>query len=298
MCPFMDEDEEDDYTAVDSAETGRGSCPHFFQGDRKFFLVGGGASVLAFSIAAYFMYSSSKPINLEDLPVISADGGAFKIKPAANGSVKHQDKMVYDNISGESRVVKEKVVKKMEEDVLSIPEIEKGESLSDEEKKNIIKAFEALAPEKEYQIEYVKKDISTSESGSTGGVSRPLLNVLHSPKTNDPTPAVAPIKKSIPQSRNNDKKTKVDNYTFTRGSGFLVQIASVLTKSAAEVEYNRVLSRNQFLRGLGKKIVKVDLGEKKGIRYRVQVGPLKTREDAGRVVALMKRNGFSAYISK
>ena len=43
------------------------------------------------------------------------------------------------------------------EEVLSIPEMDVSESLSVEDKKTIIQAFDNLAPDKEYKINYVEK---------------------------------------------------------------------------------------------------------------------------------------------
>ncbi|MDR0632189.1 MAG: SPOR domain-containing protein [Holosporaceae bacterium] len=296
MCPFID-DEDGDYSedVLQNSQKGTGLRSHFFRDDRKFFLIGGGVSIVAFSMMVYVIYSSSKPINLEELPVISADGTPFKIKPAGNEQVKHQDKIVYDNISGDRRKTEEKIAQPPEE-ILSIPEIENGESLSDDEKKNIIRAFEDLAPEKEYQIKYVKKNAPKIKSDGLTIIEEEHRSPIN--RIDRKTPPVL-AKKSKQQLRDIIEKT--DNSTkdtIARGNGFMLQIASVMTRPAAEAEYNRILLKNKFLKERGKKIVKVDLGEKKGIRYRIQVGPFKTKEEADRTISTMKKNGFGAYISK
>jgi cell division septation protein DedD len=295
MCPFLDDD---DYPveAPKASETSNDFRSKFFRDDKKFFLIGGGASIVAFCTVVYIMYYNSKPIDLEELPVIKADETPFKEKPTANDQVKHQDTTVYDNISGAKRKVEEKIVQPPEE-VLSIPEIESGESLSDEEKQNIIKAFDELAPEKEYKINYVKKDVPKIKTDNLVVIEneyRPPIN-----KIETITP-LTPSKK--PKQRLKDIMEKnarpADEVTVSRNGGPVVQIASVMTKPAAEAEYNRLASKNPFLKGLGKKIVKVDLGQTKGIRYRIQVGPFKNREDASKIISRMKERGFPAYISK
>ncbi|MDR2723688.1 MAG: SPOR domain-containing protein [Holosporaceae bacterium] len=300
MCPFVDEEEEEGYAAqiFQTPKEGVGVRSQFFRNDKKLFLLGGGAVVAALVIISYILYSNSKPINLEELPIISADGTPFKVKPEIAEEVKHQDKIVYDNISGQKRVVQEKIAPPPE-GILSIPEINNGESLSAEEKKNIIQAFDDLAPENEYQIEYVKD--SSASKRNTSQIKSPGLVIVEEDRPpfkkveENNAHVVASKQKSSPKGflakNRSEHKTILEN-------GLFVQIASVATKSAAEIEYTRILSRNKFLRKHGKKIIKVDFGEKKGIKYRIQVGPFKNKEEADKIISKMKKNGFPAYISK
>jgi cell division protein FtsN len=293
MCPFINEDENDDAMPVTpSSEDNVGFRSQFFKNDKKFFLIGGGASAIAFILVAYLIYSNSKPINLEELPVIGADDAPLKVKPEANAQVEHQDKTVYDNISGQQRNIEEKIASPVEE-ILSIPEADVGESMSEEEKKGIIQAFDDLAPEKEYQIQYIKRGATSAKSSNLfiAEEERPPIKKLEEKKS----PASA--SKSKAQLEKSKSELPRRN-AVASGGGPMVQVASVATKSAAEMEYSRILSRNKFLRGLGKKIVKVDLGEKKGIKYRIQVGPFKSKGEADKIVSEMRKNGFSAYISR
>ncbi|MDR0968463.1 MAG: SPOR domain-containing protein [Holosporaceae bacterium] len=299
MPPFLDEE---DYAteAPNPPEPTGGSRSHFFRNDKKFLLIGGAASIVAFCVVAYILYSSSKPINLEELPVIKADETPFKIKPEKNEQVKHQDKTVYDNISGAKRKTKEKIAQPPEE-VLSIPEIESGESLSDEEKKSIIQAFDELAPEKEYKIKYVKKDIPKIKTENITIVEDEVRNPpIHRITAETKTPPAPPkkTKQRLKDIMEQAVRPTNDDARISRGGGAAVQIASVATKPAAEAEYNRIASKNKFLKSFGKKIVKVDLGKTKGIRYRIQVGPFKTRKEAEKVVSAMAKNGFHAYVSR
>ncbi|MDR2107459.1 MAG: SPOR domain-containing protein [Holosporaceae bacterium] len=309
MCPFLDDD---DYTADISqpSESGRGGhMSDFFRNERKVLFVVGGISLAVFCGALYFLYSGSKPINLEELPVISAEKGPFKIKPTTNESVKHQDKTVYDNISGDKRKIEEKIVKQPEE-VVSIPEMDGGGSLSAEEKKKIMRAFDDLAPEKEYRINYIKKDAPKIQSNNFIVVEdeyRAPINRIKENKNKKqqqllpvalpPLPSAPAVQKK-PKQRLRDFMGKKSFDGIGEDGGFMVQIAAVTSKAAAETEYRRILFRNKFLKGTGKKIYKVDLGQQKGIRYRIQIGPFQTREEADKIIAAMKRNGFTAYISK
>ncbi|MDR2158292.1 MAG: SPOR domain-containing protein [Holosporaceae bacterium] len=294
MCPFLDDENDYPMESPPVHDSEGGFRSNFFRNDKKFFLIGGGVSIATFCIIAYVMYSSSKPIDLEELPVIHADPAPFKVKPVANEQVKHQDKMVYDNISGNKRKVEEKIAQPPEE-VLSIPEIDGGETLSDEEKKNIIQAFDELAPEKEYKINYVKKDAPIVKSDNLIIVENKYRTPIH--RIEDSSPAIKKPKQRLRDLMGTTNEI-VASPEVSSGGNVMVQIASVTTKSAAEVEYSRLLLKNNFLKGMGKKIIKVDLGEKKGIRYRIQVGPFKARGDANKIVSMMRKNGFSAYISK
>ncbi|MDR1982579.1 MAG: SPOR domain-containing protein [Holosporaceae bacterium] len=302
MCPFLDDEDDYPIDIPKTSETKRNFRSNFFKNDRSFFIIGGGASVVAFCIVAFIIYYNSRPIDLEELPIISADSTPFKIKPPASEQVKHQDKTVYDNISGDKRKVEEKIAQPPEE-ILSIPEVEVGESLSDEEKQNIIKAFDDLAPQKEYKINYVKQGVSKIKSDNLVVVEneyRPPINKIEEKnKVEEIKPSLV-AKKQKQRLKDVVEKTSntADVESGNRSSELMVQIASVTTKSAAEAEYRRILLKNKFLKGWGKKIFKIDLGESKGIRYRIQVGPFKTREEANKVVSLMGKSGFSAYISK
>ncbi|MDR0677366.1 MAG: SPOR domain-containing protein [Holosporaceae bacterium] len=288
MCPFLDD--EDDCGLQEEAsptlEPERNRLS-FLKNDRKFFLVGVGASITAFCVVAYIMYSNTKPLDLEELPVIRADNTPFKEKPTNVDEVKHQDKIVYDNISGDKRKIEEKVVASSEE-IISIPEIEKGESLSEEEKKNIIQAFDDLAPEKEYKINYVKKDKAIKTGNLTVVEDAPPINRIREQENKRNTKQQQ--KSLLPETKNKEKKVP--------SSGLMVQIASVHSKSSAEMEYNRISLKNKYLSEFGKKIQRVDLGEKKGIKYRVQVGPFESKEEAAKIISNLKNNGCAAYITK
>jgi cell division protein FtsN len=293
MCPFINEDENDDaMPVISSSEDNVGFRSQFFKNDKKFFLIGGGASAIAFILVAYLIYSNSKPINLEELPVIGADDAPLKVKPEANAQVEHQDKTVYDNISGQQRNIEEKIASPVEE-ILSIPEADVGESMSEEEKKGIIQAFDDLAPEKEYHIQYVKRGATRAKSSNLiiAEEEHPPIKKLEEKK---PPASTSKSKAQLEKSKSELPRRNA----VASGGRPMVQIASVATKSAAEMEYSRILSRNKFLRGLGKKIVKVDLGEKKGVKYRIQVGPFKNKGEADRIVSEMRKNGFSVYISR
>lgn len=312
MCPFLDDEESDNSEFVEEES----SRINFFKNDRKFFIIGGASAVVAFTVICYVLYFNSKPVDLEDLPVIHAENTPFKIKPKVNEQVKHQDKTVYDNISGDSRKVVEKIAKPVEE-VVSLPETDVEDVLSEEEKNDIIQAFDELAPKTEPE----RKVKPVKEKKTTPARVEELTIVEEKPK---PKPKLQPPLKSIKQENKapikpikQEKKASVvkkkkrlkdvlkdvvaeemQSLSSYEKPYVMVQIASVPTKAAAEAEYNRILYRNKYLKKVGKRIYKVNLGTNKGVRYRVQVGPFSNREKAKHIVEKLRDSGCSAYISK
>jgi cell division protein FtsN len=233
------------------------------------------------------------------------------------------------------------------ETVLSIPEIDVSESLSAEDKKSIIQAFDDLAPEKEYKINYVeehpkidksisqenydsltadenetlrrlknKRKLSAKEKKQLTALTEKISNSYKSEVAIEET-ALPPLNTSVGNSSVRGKATRkkkhrmkdlvagratkqkiAEGVTRSRRGTIMVQIASVGTKASAESEYNRLVRKNPFLKGKGKKIYKVDLGPNKGTKYRIQIGPFKDKTDAKKIISAMHDNGCAAYISK
>lgn len=304
MCPFLDdEDFEECEEIIDVAEKEVQQKTAFFREDKKFFIIGGVASVIAFCSVAYFLYSNSKPIDLEDLPIIQADPTPIKVKPQNNTQISHQDKIVYDNISGDKRKKEEEHVIAQPEEVLSISEMDSDGVLSEEEKQKIINAFDELAPEKEYKINYVKN--GAKENNNRRVVESENVKIVKE-ESLPPINRVGPKDDSATNNGKNKKhKTKLADLieqklpsASSKTGTVMVQIASLPTKNGAEVEYKRIANKNKFIKNYGKKIYKVDLGRAKGSTYRIQVGPFKNNAEAQKVVSALKNNGCFAYISK
>ena len=345
MCPFVEEQEDVDYDAIADSRFDRGMVSHFFRNDRKYLFIGGTAVTVVVVAIVGILSSRMSSVNIDELPIIRAEKTPIKQKPLQNDEVKHQDKIVYDNISGNHRQVVEKIADRPES-VLSIPEIDVSESLSAEDKKTIIQAFEDLAPEKDYKINYIEKHpkinraireenydsltvaenaalrklkskskLSLKEKNQLDALTKKISDSYKSEITVEET-TLPPINISVDNSSSRkvtkkkkrrlrdlvaDKANKqrlAEGVSRSRRGTIMVQIASVGTKASAESEYNRLVRRNHFLKGKGKKIYKVDLGPDKGVRYRIQVGPFKNKTEAKKIVSAMRDNGCAAYISK
>ncbi len=335
MCPFIDDEEFNYENSSSSEQFNRGMVSNFFKNDRKYFLIGGSIIVVVF-LTVLGLINSNTTVNIDELPVIHAEQTEFKEKPLENKQIQHQDKIVYDNISGYKRPVVEKLAAQPET-IVDIPEIDVSESLSAEEKQNIMQAFDDLAPDKEYKINYKTRNYSAnSKNYQVGALSesenktlqvlknkkklslneKKLLSelekkVLNSYKTEESGNNIVlpPINKIDGTTKTSKKRLKdivkeqnskqqFNNKSNDKSQNIMVQIASVTSKAAAEREYLRIRLRNRFLSGKGKKIVKVDLGKDKGIRYRIHVGPFKNVDEAKEIISAMKANGYSAYISR
>ena len=288
--PFLEDD--DDFYADDSGESRELRRTKFINfGNLKFYIIGVVAAVVVFCTVIFFIYNNNKPVDLGDLPIIKADPTPLKVKPEANEMIEHQDKIVYDNISGDTRVVQEKILPAPEEPKLLYDH--DGMTLSSDEKENIIREFDELAPREDDAsiIDPIVPQTPTYTIPSKP-LSPPINNVEHQPhhvKKNKKS-----IREFIKKEQKNSFKREIKQ---SASENIMIQVASLTTKNAAEAEYKRLRYKNGVLRTTGHKITKVDLGAK-GIRYRVQVGPFRSKIEAQNAIAKLRESGLSAYISR
>lgn len=79
---------------------------------------------------------------------------------------------------------------------------------------------------------------------------------------------------------------------------FHLQIASFTTEEAAKREIRRIRQGcGVVLSGISYNITRVDLG-KQGVRYRLYLGPINTREKAESLARSLNRNGIKAIVIK
>ena len=325
MGPFLSEedynfDNEIDGCVVDNQKPSTGKYrifldSSFFKDDRKFFILGGTAAFLVFCTAIYVMYSSSKPVDLEDLPVIQADVTPFKIKPETNNQVSHQDKIVYDNISGDHRVVKNEKIAPTPEEVIPISEpddpsngdaaeqfssVSQIDEVGDISGKNVSHVNNLMIVE-EVNPPIKKIDMPKNPQKNEMEIRhRQRIKDLVDIQSNKSNGTRVTIRGAEPHSQKSAKSSATPSpaHPKIQRGNIMIQMAVVKTKAAAEAEYKRIVNKNKFLKNVGKKISKIDLGKEKGIRYKIQAGPYKNADDAKKVVSMMKNNGFSAYIAK
>ena len=81
-------------------------------------------------------------------------------------------------------------------------------------------------------------------------------------------------------------------------AGYWIQLASLPTETAAEKEWNRIQAKcTQDLNQQDHRIMRVDLGKPKGVRYRLQCGPLP-RSEAVQKCRSIKSNGVDCLVVK
>ena len=324
MCPFLSEEDYDFDNEIDGCvvepkeinQYHRLIDANFLKDDRKFFILGGAAAFFIFFIITYVMYFNSKPIDIEDLPLIQADATPFKIKPDVNNQVNHQDKIVYDNISGDKRVVKNEKIAPSPEEIMSLPEADSDTEVEDLPNSSM-QRIDAEAP-KETQLKTVnnvsqvdnlliienldppikKVEINTSKQ------HKKIKDLIDAPKIVKDQKIKSHSETKIKTAHsvfNGDKlakSAKLPRELTGKKGNVMIQMAIVKTKAAAEAEYKRIVNKNKFLKSVGKKISKVDLGKKRGIRYKIQAGPYRTIAEAKKAVKMMQDNGFPVYVAK
>ena len=356
MTPFLSEEEynfdnEIDGCVVENEEQTPSKYSRllesgFLKDDGKFFVLGGVAAFFVFCIITYVMYFNSKPVDVEDLPTIQADMTPYKIKPEINNQVNHQDKIVYDNISGDRRAVKREHIVPSPEEIMTLPEPENEHIEAEDTLPSNIEQINANEPKNKKILinEIISEEKSPKSNVSAvndlvvvenAELAEPPIKKIEIPTTRSekkqeiqehPHQTIKDfingsrdelknkLKKKIQEENSVKKENKTEDKLENKNANtvkqdsaaqilpakgnIMIQMAIVRTKAAAEAEYKRIANKNKFLKRVGKKIAKVDLGKKKGIRYKIQAGPYKTVSEAKKAVKLMKENGFTAYIAK
>lgn len=77
---------------------------------------------------------------------------------------------------------------------------------------------------------------------------------------------------------------------------YRLQIASTPTRKGADAEWKRLSPLSAQLRKLSHQVVSVDLGEERGVRYRLYVGGWSTYAEAGKMRSALARAGVVSVI--
>jgi hypothetical protein len=199
----------------------------------------------------YLISPSSQFYNKADLPLIRADQTPYKIKPENQDipSVKHQDKLVYGRIRADQN---DPVV----EHILPDPEAPLPEI---KDNHTPVKMVE----------QYLPND-GDPEKGIESLEDEPVKDI----------PSFTSIEDLIDEIPEEDEKPTGGigkNQTF-------IQLGSFKSYDMAELEWKRLLKKYpKDLSQLEPIIQKVDLGEERGIYYRLRTGPFDNIEKANEV---------------
>lgn len=237
-------------------------------------------------------------------PVIVADPGPEKVQPDDPGGldVPHQDKTVYDRVSGESTERVERLLPEPEEpvDVSGLRTSEEADKTPDEEPVEEA-GEEASAPPTE-----VAKDLPAPEPGSAA-VEQPTppdADVVNEAES------IGDLIQSLPDTAEEpigNSVAEVDEASVNRASGtippatsgaWVVQVASFKGADLAAGGWE-ALSRKEsdLLANLRPDIQLADLGDR-GIYYRLRIGPFATKADAQALCDKLKARRQDCLVRK
>ena len=135
---------------------------------------------------------------------------------------------------------------------------------------------------------------STPKNGAPTDGAPPTVTLIPSASV-----AAASTSTNVPQAveRTASMRTKIP--TPPTGASFLIQLAAFRTPEGAQSEWDRV--RREHLNLLGNlklKVTKVDLGPKKGVFYRLRVGPLANDVSARTLCKELSRRKMGCLVVK
>lgn len=188
-----------------------------------------------------------------DVPLIRADAGPIKVRPAEAGGmeVPHRDKLVYERLLGTEPDPREERLMPPAESPLAVPVPPAG-----------------------------PREAQAAPEVADAGESVPET---------EPPPAAPTAAEVIEAKRPGPPPPPTEAPARAQAPAFVpyqVQLAAVRSSTAADDEWNRLRRRHaDLLGGLGLTVVRADLGPAKGVFYRVRVGPLADEAAARGVCA-------------
>lgn len=231
-------------------------------------------------------------------PVIVAEAGPEKVKPEDPGGldVPHQDKTVYDRVSGEAPERVERLLPEPEEPI-DISGLRSSEASND-------------APDIDTASDTASDTAETGDPAKTGGDEKIPAAALVSEASKDlPSPKpevvnevedIGDLIKSLPEVDEEpigNSVAEVDEGMVNRASGtipsatsgaYVVQIGSFRGADLASGGWEALNRKNGDLLGnLRPDIQLADLGDR-GIYYRLRIGPFATKADAQALCAALK----------
>ncbi len=281
--------------------------------DRKLVMIGAAISVLTSACLLLYTTTKEDTVEIEELPTIKADYRPIKERVERNNS--QQDKKIYTYLTSEKDGREQRVQKS--ESVISIKELNNSK-LTEADKQMILKAFDDLAPNadrrkhsrrknqavKQNSVQdkqiaknvEIQKDIPNERIGKKeySNQQDSSKNIQHRTKrkrTENLTNFINEHNSIYRHELNNKKQNKIAKLeTKNQKNGFFVQIASLPTFADAKREHFRLKSTYRILNSLPYKINTANVGG--AVKYRVMIGPFRSRSEADRIVTRMKQEGL------
>lgn len=203
----------------------------------------------------YLIAPSRQWYNKADLALIQADQTPYKIKAEDQGvpSVKHQDKLVYGRIRADQ-------TGPVAEHILPAPE----EPLPQIKEEGPIKMVEQYTPE----------DADLDKTAGETAQKKP----------EEASPGLISIEDLIENTAaENSEAEKIEKGKVR------IQLGSLKNYDMAEAQWKRLSQKlPTVLAGLEPVIQKIDMGEEKGIYYRLQTGPFENSQKAAEACTHLK----------
>lgn len=336
MSPFLEDDNNDDdqeqLFLTDHVNRSRHRNNSIFDiisqnygsDDKRVIIFGIIAAMIGFLGISFVIFKNASSVdndNVSELPLIKAQDGPLKIKPAAQDNlVAHQDKSVYSHLDKDLAYVSDKVQSRDEHTIvtekkISEQDIENNGSLSNLQKEAALHMLSKATGNNYDDIDVSKgkrsieklanslESASTKSSRSAGIKSSSVNDIIiveDTENTKVPVNKNAVNKKKAKKSK--IEKTKNVNAkrmvgvkkTTPNSKSYSIQVASSTRRNEAERQLRKFSSYKNFLK-IGK-IVKIDMGKKNGVTYKVRFGPFFDKKDANAAVLRLKKYGHFSFV--
>jgi cell division septation protein DedD len=253
-----------------------------------------------------------------DIPLIKADPGPVKVRPVNPGGLRvpDRDKLVYDRMHGKSAGPGEAGSESGgAERLLPPPEQPLPKPRP---KKEVAKETPKMKPVPE--VPTVKDvaaairpapppqapTLSTAEETKTPALAPIKAKRESEPKAEKLTPPVKTLKpapkpepKQATAAKPAPKPETSVSASIPSGRTYLVQLAAARSPQGARSEWELLRKKHQDLLGdFGLKVTKADLGARKGVFYRLRVGPLADEKAARQLCQQLTRRQIGCLIIK
>lgn len=262
-------DEDDRYWHTNQQETSK-----WFQFEPPLRYVLFVIGVISFIVGLwYFLTPSSMDDKTNHLPLIRAEELPLKkkIENMTVASVKHQDKLVYQRLTGDEE--KESVEHILPDSGASVTHMHEDAKKDQDQPIKMVQQYVDDGHEMGQQSE--KTDDAKAEKENQKEIT--MDDLLEE--------AGDEVKESIKVSVNQGK------------SIIMLQLGSLKSPDHAENEWNRLLKKcPQELEKIKHKITRVDLGQSKGVYYRLRIGPFENIEKARFISDRLKEKKIESVV--
>jgi cell division septation protein DedD len=254
-------------------------------------VIAGGIGLLVVAALVWWVFRPSTP-SVEDIPVIAAETGEVKTKPVDEGGmdVPNQDITVYDQIanhdtSGEPQVV----LPQPESPITPEPQAAGAAPAGGAGNESVVdavlaemKASGAAAPAA--PAVPAIPGIAAVPAAPAGSATSPAADGDATQTASLPATPAAPAPASETAST-----------APAEGSGMRVQLASFKSQDQARDASAKLQHDLAELAGQAMHIERADLGAR-GIYYRIQAGPLGSRDEAAALCTRLKQRGQACIL--